>query len=153
LGGTGDRLRIAVTFEAETGMPVVGLLSGEMVLEGRPRYDPETRTLTMRNVDYTLSSDSVLAGIADWLLHDRLRERIQEELVFPMADLIEGIRQDLQSELESVSFGDYGNAEARVDSLAPSLLNVSDEALELAVVADGTLRLSLNLLATFNRLR
>lgn len=153
LGGGQNRVRIAIDFEAETGFPIVSDLSGTMVLEGRPSYDPGTRTLTMRNVDYTLDSNSMLAGIADRLVHDRLRDRIQSELVFPMDALISDIQAQLQMELENVSFGEYGTAEADIIRLEPRLLNVSDNAVELAVIADGTLELNLNLTPVISRTR
>jgi hypothetical protein len=145
LGGTDNRLRVAVLFEAETGIPIVSELAGEMVLEGRPRYDSASETLTMQDIDYRLNSDSMLAGLADWLLHDRLRERIQSELVFPMGEIIESMRRDLQAQLGNISFGDYGTAEAAIQELEPRLAGVTDETLDLTVVADGTLRLNLDL--------
>jgi hypothetical protein len=150
LGGTDNRLRVAVLFEAETGFPIVSKLTGEMVLVGRPRYDSASQTLTMQNIDYDLNSDSTLAGLADWLVHDKLRDRIQAEMVFPMDEIIEDIRQDLQAELENISFGDYGTAEAKLATLEPTLLRVTNNTLDLALVANGTLVLNLNLEPVFN---
>ena len=150
LSGTDNRLRVAVLFEAETGFPFVNELAGEMVLEGRPHFDAGSQTLTMQNIDYELNSDSRLAGLADWLIHDRLRDRIQAELVFPTDEIIEDIRQDLQAELENISFGDYGTAKAELHTLEPILLRVTNNTLDLALVADGTLLLNLNLGPVFN---
>ena len=150
LGGTDNRLRVAVLFEAETGSPIVNELAGEMVLEGRPRYDAGSQTLTMQNVDYKLNSDSTLAGLADWLVHDRLRDRIQAELVFPMDEIIEDIRQDLKIELDNISFGDYGTAEVELNTLEPILIGVTNNTLDLALVANGTLLVKLDPGPAFN---
>jgi hypothetical protein len=145
LSGTGNRLRISVEFEADTGLPIIRSLDGVMILEGRPTFDPDSQTLTMKNVDYELVSDSALAGIADLLMHEELRILIQELLVLPMGEVIESLRLDLQSEMESISFGDFGTAEASIQILEPRLQNVTEEAIELAVVAGGTLRIGLDL--------
>lgn len=145
LSGTGSRLRVRVEFDAETGYPILSALGGVMTLEGRPSYDPASETLTMENIDYELDADSTLATLADWLLHDRLRERIQAQLVFPMAEVIADLRRNLQAELGRISFGEYGAAEAAIDRIQPGLRTVSNDTLEMTVVADGTMRLDLNL--------
>ena len=148
LEGVENRLRVSVEFEAETGFPVLNELAGVMILEGRPGYIPSSQTLTMTDIDYELDSDSTLARLADWLLHDRLRRQIQNELVIPVDELIENVRGSLQREMARISFGNYGTAQVSVNRLEPNLQGVSNDALDLVIVADGTLRLDLNLLAT-----
>lgn len=151
LSGRGDRLVASVQFEAKTGWWGVSELTGRMVVEARPSYDSATQTLTMRDVDYELQSDSTLATVADWLLHDELRKRAQAELRFPIGDIIGEIRQDLQDRLGSISLGDFGTMEAKIDSVLPDLASVTGSTVELAVVADGTLSLALSLNPTGNR--
>ncbi len=145
LSGTDDRLRAAVRFEADTGLWFISELAGEMALEGRPSYDRDTQTLRVTGVDYELESDSRLAGIADRLLHRRLRDRIQEELVFPLETIIEDIRRRLQSELEGVSLSSYGTINAQIDTLSPESVRVDGSEVELLIRADGTLSLNLTL--------
>ena len=148
LEGVENRLRVTVDFEAETGIPFLNELAGVMTLEGRPGYIPSSQTLTMADIDYELDSNSTLARLANWLLHDRLRRQIQNELVLPVDDLIENVRGSLQREMARISFGDYVTAQVSVNTLEPNLLGVSNDTLDLVIVADGTLRLDLNLLPT-----
>ena len=145
LSGSDDRLRAAVRFEADTGLWFVDELSGEMALEGRPSYDRDTHTLRVTGVDYQLESDSRLAWIADRLLHRRLRDRIQEALVFPLETVIEDIRERLQSELEGISLSSYGTMNAQIDTLSPESVRVDGSVLELLIRADGTMGLNLTL--------
>ncbi len=145
LSGIDDRLRAAVQFEADTGLWIVRELVGEMAVEGRPAYDPDTQTLTVTDVDYELESDSRLAGIADRLLHRRLRDQIQAELVFPLEMIIEDIRERLQSELTSVSLSRYGTMSAQIETLRPESVRVDGSVVELLVSANGTMGLSLTL--------
>ena len=65
-----------------------------------------------------------------------------------MDDLIENVRGSLQREMARISFGDYVTAQVSVNTLEPNLLGVSNDTLDLVIVADGTLRLDLNLLPT-----
>ncbi len=145
LSGEGDRLQAAVDFEADTGLPVVNELSGEMALEGRPAYDPDTQTLTVTDLDYELTSDSRLAGLADRILHSRLRDRIQEEMVFPLGEMIDEIRERLGDELRSVSLANYGTMEAEIETLSPESVRVDGSVVELLVKAEGVMGLELTL--------
>ena len=145
LSGTGENLLATADFEARTGWWIVDELAGRMVLEGRPSYDAATETLTLTELDYELESDSTLAGIADWLLHERLRDRIQAELVFPLGGVIGQIREDLQNELESISLGRTATIEARIETLQPESIRVNDSAVELTVTAAGTVEVNLRL--------
>ena len=145
LSGTGDRLFAAAEFEANTGWWIVSELAGRMVLEGRPSYDRATQTLTVVDIEYELESDSTLAGIADWLLHDRLRDRIQAELVFPLDGLMGQIREDLQNKLGSVSLGGNGTLEARIDMIQPETIRIHNSTVELMIAADGTIEVNLTL--------
>ena len=145
LSGTDDRLRAAVRFEADTGLWFVSELAGEMAVEGRPSYDRDTQTLKVTGVDYELESDSRLAGIADRLLHRRLRDRIQEALVFPLETVIADLRGRLQSELEGISLSSYGTMNAQIETLSPESVRVDGSVVELLVRADGTMDLDLTL--------
>lgn len=145
LSGTGDRLFAAAEFEANTGWWIVSELAGRMVLEGRPSYDAATQTLTVVDIDYELESDSTLAGIADWLLHDRLRDRIQAELVFPLDGIMDQIREDLQNKLGSISLGGDGTLEARIDMVQPETIRIHNSTVEFMVAADGTIEVNLTL--------
>jgi hypothetical protein len=145
LSGTDDRLRAAVRFEADTGLWFVSELAGEMAVEGRPSYDRDTQTLKVTGVDYELESDSMLAGFADRLLHRRLRDRIQEELVFPLETVIADLRGRLQSELEGISLSSYGTMNAQIEALSPESVRVDGSVVELLIRADGTMALDLTL--------
>ena len=116
-----------------------------MALEGRPSYDRDTQTLRVTDVDYELESDSLLAGIADRLLHGRLRDRIQEELVFPLEAIIGNIREGLEDELEGVRLSNYGTISAQIDTLSPEAIRVDSSDLELQITARGTMALNLTL--------
>jgi len=145
LSGEGDRLMASVDFEAETGYWFPSELSGQMKVEGRPDYDPGKRTLEISNMDYELDSDSFLASIADWFLHDRIRERVQTELVFPLDTIVEDIQSRLQQELENVPLGGNGTLEARLESLEPLSVRVVGGAVELRLAAAGELEVSLQI--------
>ena len=145
LSGTDDRFRATVQFEADTGLWIISELAGEMALEGRPSYDRDTQTLRVTDVDYELESDSTLAGIADRLLHRRLRDRIQEELVFPLQTITNDIRERLQDKLESLSLSDYGSMTAQIETLSPESIRMDGSVVELLIRADGTMTLNLDL--------
>ncbi len=145
MSGTEDRFRATVQFEADTGLWLISELAGEMALEGRPSYDRDTQTLRVTDVDYELESDSTLAGIADRLLHRRLRDRIQEELVFPLQTITNDIRERLQDKLESLSLSDYGSMTAQIETLSPESIRMDGSVVELLIRADGTMTLNLDL--------
>lgn len=145
LSGEGDRLAASVDFEAETGYWFLERLAGQMRVEGRPDYDPAARTLKVAEMDYELDTDSLLARVAEWLLHERLREKVQAELVFPLDTVVEDIRETLARELASVPLGQHGTLEATIETLEPQSVRVVGSAVELNLAASGQLSIRLQI--------
>jgi hypothetical protein len=116
-----------------------------MRVEGRPDYDPAARTLKVAEMDYELDTDSLLARVAEWLLHERLREKVQAELVFPLDTVVEDIRETLARELASVPLGQHGTLEATIETLEPQSVRVVGSAVELNLAASGQLSIRLQI--------
>ena len=144
--GSGGGVEATLGFEAVTGLWIFDNLSGRLAIRGLPRYDPQAQTVMLGKLDYELESDSRLAGILDWLFHDRLRNWVQNELAFPLATTFADIRQPVQDRLETAFRGSYGSVEATVEALNVESIQVNRSNLELLVTADVAMRLDLSLL-------
>lgn len=76
---------------------------GKVYFTGVPAYDPDTRQLRVENFNFTREVDNPLVQSATWVLQDRLRQEIAQELVWDVTDSIlraqEEFNQDLNRSL------------------------------------------------------
>jgi hypothetical protein len=93
LYGNEEKLIIAAQLE--------GSLNGTVYLAGIPYFDPQTRTLEIKNLDFELDTKSRLARMANWLAHGRLVNLLRDAFRFPLGPQLDKGRQALQELLKA----------------------------------------------------
>jgi len=76
-----------------------GRITGKVTLSGRPVPDPETSSLRLADLDFTLESRSWLTRMGDWIYHSNLRKLLTEKASFLTDQQFQGLREQLQSGL------------------------------------------------------
>ena len=89
--GQGANVVVKLTF--------AGDLSGTAYLTGTPYYDPDTRTLSFPDLDYTLDTKQTLLSAANWVAEDEVRERLRSRFRVDMTDGIQRMTQALDDVL------------------------------------------------------
>lgn len=89
--GEGSQVVVKLTFSGD--------LTGTGYLKGTPAYDPDTRTLSFPDLDYTLDTNEALLKTASWFAHDEVRDRLRERFTVDMAQPIENMKQGLETVL------------------------------------------------------
>lgn len=102
LSGGGGRLYTALDI---TGRYWFFRLEGKIHLQGRPRWNPGERVLTLEDFDYDAKTAEGLARVARWLLRGTLREKIAERLVFPLGADLDRQKERLARTLERTALG------------------------------------------------
>ncbi|MGH8528488.1 MAG: DUF4403 family protein [Nevskiales bacterium] len=76
---------------------------GKVYFTGVPAYDPDARQLRVDNFNFTREVDNPLVRSATWILQDRLRQEVAQQLVWDVTDSIlraqEEFNQDLNRSL------------------------------------------------------
>jgi hypothetical protein len=76
-----------------------GSINGIIYLKGIPTYDPVTKNLSLRKLDYDLDTRNVIFKTASWLLQSRFSKMMEEQFVFPVGDQIAEAQKTIQSAL------------------------------------------------------
>lgn len=129
LYGNGDRLVVR--------LETVGALDGVLYLTARPAFDPRQNRFSVEDLDFDLSSKSLLLQSADWLLHGTIRESIREKLNMDLGTRLEETRALASTALSRVPLADHVFLRGAVKSLQLSDVLVGKDKLSIQVVSDG----------------
>lgn len=96
---SGQRLVLGVQFQAQ------GLLGdwlntrGSVYLTGVPHYDPATRVISVSDFNFTRQVDNPLVSFASWVLQDKLRQTLGQQLQWDATGEILDAQEDLNDDL------------------------------------------------------
>lgn len=131
--GSGERLILA--------LGVTGAVNGNIYATGTPVIDPISETLSFNQFDFTLDTKDALVRAAGWLTHDDVLFRIKPYLDIDLSGQIETLRRQLSAALNrELHEGTW--LEGTVTSVEPRNIYLMPGGVEVVVIADGFLRLS-----------
>lgn len=118
-----------------------GSLNGYIYFKGVPYYDPVTRSVTLRNMDYDLDTRSFLVKTANWLLQSRLRKSLQSAMTFPVGEPIEEARKRIQVLLNRNQVAKGVTLSGKIESIKPDQVYLTDGSIYAIVFAKGSVNL------------
>ena len=118
-----------------------GRVNGKLTLTGKPALDPQTGTLRLEGLDYTLESKSWITRLGEWMYRSTLRKTLAEKCNFFMdqrfqdlrAQAQQGLNRDLTPEL---------TLSGTVDSFTLDQIQVLDDRFSLVALLNGQLQLA-----------
>lgn len=76
-----------------------GRITGKVTLSGRPAVDPDTGTLQLLDLDYTLESRSWITQFGEWLFRSSLRQTVREKAQQFLSEGLTEARTQVQARL------------------------------------------------------
>ena len=137
LYGSGTQLVAGVGFS----MPSLGA-KGQLYMLGAPTYDPTTMLLSVTEFDYSVTTQSLLLGIAESVgegIFPNLRTNVEEKLVFPLEVQITALREKLSDVIADRPIGRYVRLHGTVDTITPEAIYLTQEGVRLPVRLGGNL--------------
>ncbi|MGE3152555.1 MAG: DUF4403 family protein [Nitrospiraceae bacterium] len=132
--GSGDRLIAAVS--------VSGGVNGTLYLAGRPSLDTATQVLEFREFGYTMETKNVLAKTINRMMYDAILEQVLPDTRIDLRDLFEDLRNRIERQLtRELVPGTW--LEGSVTQLTPRGIYPTENGLEIQVVVDGNLKLTI----------
>lgn len=116
-----------------------GPFSGQdalVYMAGLADYDAQRRALVVRDLDYTLETQSSLLSAGEALMRGSLREELAEKAVFPLGDRIDRLRTRAEQALTR-PLAQGTNLRGRLSGVRPVATSVTAEGVVLRVEADG----------------
>ena len=146
LYGSGTQLAAGVGFS----MPSLGA-KGQLYMLGTPTYDAATMLFSVTEFDYSLTTRSLLLGIAENIgegIFPNLRTTVEEKLVFPLEAQITTLRQKLSDVIADRPIGHYVRLHGTVDTITPEALYLTQQGVGLPVRLQGNLTCEITLNAS-----
>ncbi len=113
-----------------------GIKKGVLFLLSVPEIDQATRRLHLKEVEYDLNTRNLMLKSAHWLLDEKIRRKLSENMVFELKDLYDFARRSIQGSLNQKLDGGVvlsGNL-VRLEYAGHALGN---DALRIRVLASG----------------
>ncbi|MFC5408972.1 DUF4403 family protein [Larkinella bovis] len=118
---------------------IAGAIGGTLYFRGRPVFDSTRSELVMQNIDYDIHTEQSLAKVADWLLHDTLKDTLQSALRIPLQEHLTLLPHRIE---KAFSKGKAGR-KARIDipkfQLQPKAIAVRPDGLQILLHAEAAL--------------
>ncbi len=122
-------------------------LVGKVYLKATPYYDAATQTIRLRNADFTLDTRDRLLTAADWLLHGNLRQRLEQQVSFPVKGQLEQARSLIQGFLDKPAPGALPpglRLGGKLTTFEPGALYLTEKSIHATLVAKGAVSLTVD---------
>ena len=122
-------------------------LVGKVYLKATPYYDGATQTIRLRDADFTLDTRDRLLKAADWLLHGNLRQRLEQQVAFPVKGQLEQARTLIQGFLDKPTPGALPpglRLGGKLTTFEPGELYLTEKAIRATLIAKGAVQLTVD---------
>ncbi len=122
---------------------LTGSLRGYLYLKGIPHYDPGTKLVTLRDVEYDLDTRNVLVKAANWLLHARFTRMMKEALVFPVGEQLDALTTTIRQTLINHPVSDGIFLHGKLNEATPDKVYLTPTHIYTVVNATGEVNLDI----------
>ena len=137
LYGSGTQLVAGIQFH----MPSLGA-DGQLYLLGTPIYDATTRTVSVTEFDYALTTRSLFLDIAQAAgegFFPHLRTTVEGKLVFPLEEQLATLREQLIGVIRERQIGSYVVLRGTVETITPEALYLTQTGVRIPFRLQGNL--------------
>jgi hypothetical protein len=127
--GNGDRLVIK--------METRGDLEGIFYLTCKPGFNPQTNMFSVEDVDFDMSTESLLLKSADWFLHGTIKSVIQEKLNMDLTQRLEQSREMAQKAMNQVKLAEHIFLKGSVKTVKFSDVMVQRDKISIQLYTEG----------------
>ncbi|MBC3784566.1 DUF4403 family protein [Spirosoma utsteinense] len=114
-----------------------GTITGDIYLRGRPYYDAQSQTISLKDLTYDLDTRNVLQRSASWLLQGTFARTLEKQLTFPVGSYITDMQKLIQERLKNNQVVKGVTMNGRIDEIRPDQVYLTPTALLAVVNARG----------------
>jgi len=116
---------------------LTGSVSGDIYLKGRPYYDPQTKTIALKDLQYDLETSNLLQRTASWLLKGTLARVLEKQFTIPVGDQLIEIQKSMQAQLKNNQLAKGVVLNGIIDEVRPDGVYLTPTAILAVVFAKG----------------
>jgi hypothetical protein len=121
-----------------------GSMTGSIYLRGIPHYDPVSKNLSLKNLDYDLDTRNVILKTAGWLLQGKFSAMIERSFVFPMGEQINEAQSSVQNMLSHNNLAKGITLKGTLEELVPDRVYLTPDDIYSVVFAKGKVSLRID---------
>lgn len=114
-----------------------GTINGDIYLRGRPYYDAQDQTISLKDLQYDLDTKNVLQRSASWLLKGTFARTLEKQLTIPVGSQIADMQKLLQEQLRNKQLAKGVVVNGQIDEIKPDQVYLTPTALLAVVNARG----------------
>ena len=114
-----------------------GTITGTIYLRGRPYYDAQSQTISLKDLKYDLDTKNVLQRSASWLLQGTFARTLEKQLTIPVGSYIADMQRLVQERLKNNPLAKGVTINGRIDEIRPDQVYLTPTALLAVVNARG----------------
>ncbi len=114
-----------------------GTISGNIYLRGRPYYDAQSQTISLKEITFDLDTENVLQRSASWLLQGTFARTLEKQLTIPVGTYIADMQKLMQERLKNNELVKGVMINGRIDEIRPDQVYLTPTALLAVVNAQG----------------
>jgi hypothetical protein len=120
-----------------------GSIAGTIYFKGQPYYDPQSRSVKLKNFDYDLKTKNLLAKAASWLMAGKLASTMQQNLEIPFGGQIDQIKAELASYLGGKQLAKGVYLHGKLADITPEQVMLTPTSIYARVMANGHVTLQI----------
>ncbi|MCK8494480.1 DUF4403 family protein [Spirosoma sp. RP8] len=121
-----------------------GTVNGDIYLKGQPYYDPQSQTISLRDLKYDLDTRNILQQSASWLLKGTLARTLEKQLTIPVGSQIAEMQKLLQEKLKNNQLAKGVVINGRIDEIKPDQVYLTPTAILAVVNARGQINVKVD---------
>ncbi|WP_338876369.1 DUF4403 family protein [Spirosoma sp. SC4-14] len=114
-----------------------GTINGDIYLRGRPYYDAQSQTVSLKDLVYDLDTKNILQRSASWLLKGTFARTLEKQLTIPVGSQIADMHKLLQDKLKNNQLAKGVVVNGHIDEIKPDQVYLTPTALLAVVNARG----------------
>ncbi|AKD55907.1 DUF4403 family protein [Spirosoma radiotolerans] len=114
-----------------------GTINGDIYLSGRPYYDPQQQTISLKDLRYDLDTRNVLQQSASWLLKGPFARTLEKQLTIPVGSQLADMQKLLQERLKNNQIAKGITINGHIDEIKPDQVYLTPTAMLAVVNARG----------------
>ncbi|QHL88511.1 DUF4403 family protein [Nibribacter ruber] len=145
ISGTGSKLLLALDLSGsgKSGF-ITKKFQGKVYLQGTPYYDAASQSIKVKDLQYELKTRDQLLNTANWLLQNKFRTQLEDQMTVPIKDQLTSIKTGLQEGLKENRLQEHALLRGSVLSFAPDTLFLTPTGIRALFNATGKVALSLD---------
>jgi len=122
------------------GTSLKGSINGTIYFTGKPVYDTSNSSLKVIDLDFDLETRNALLKTANWLLHNKMKRMIEQNLIFPIGDKLEESKKLINKEIANNQLSKNILLNGELSELNIDNVYLTPQSIKIATVFRGSLK-------------